>query len=212
MNSDRGADSLTRAVQGTGAALLVPSSLAILNGACVHDDRLRARAIGIWTAAGGGAIAAGPVIGGFLLTVFGWRSIFLVNLPICAFGLFLAWWCVPPKPEARGKTASFDLAGQSLAVLGLTALIGTVIEARPLALSHPAVLAGSLLALAAAAAFVAVEERTAFPMLPLRLFRQPGFTPAIVFGVLVTALITESSLCLAFIFRRPCIIQPPKPV
>ena len=79
----------TRAIQGIGAALLVPSSLAILNDACAHDSRLRARAIGIWTAAGGVAIAAGPVVGGLLLNWLGWRSIFLVNLPICAFGLAL---------------------------------------------------------------------------------------------------------------------------
>ncbi len=175
----------TRVIQGIGAALLVPSSLAILNGACAHDDRLRARAIAIWTAAGGATIAAGPVIGGFLLTVFGWRSIFLVNIPICAFGLLLAWWCVPPQPGERVKNGSFDLAGQSLAILGLTALIGTVIEARPLGLSHPVVIAGSLLALVTAVAFIAVEARIPFPMLPLRFFQQPGFTPAIVFGVLV---------------------------
>jgi len=67
----------TRAIQGIGAALLVPSSLAILNDACAHDRRLRARAIGIWTATGGAAIAAGPVVGGFLLNWLGWRSIFL---------------------------------------------------------------------------------------------------------------------------------------
>src|SRR3984957_5110263 len=75
----------TRAIQGIGAALLVPSSLAILNSACAHDSRLRARAIAIWTAAGGVSIAAGPVVGGLLVSGLGWRSIFLVNLPICAF-------------------------------------------------------------------------------------------------------------------------------
>ena len=90
---------VTRAIQGIGAALLVPSSLAILNDACAHDSRLRARAIGIWTAAGGAAIAAGPVVGGFLLNWLGWRSIFFVNLPICALGLGLTLRCVPPAPQ-----------------------------------------------------------------------------------------------------------------
>jgi MFS transporter, DHA2 family, methylenomycin A resistance protein len=175
----------TRAIQGIGAALLVPSSLAILNDACAHDRRLRARAIGIWTAAGGVAIAAGPVVGGLLLTGLGWRSIFLVNIPICAFGLGLTLRCVPSKQREARKDRSFDLAGQVLAIVALTPLIGAVIEARPLGLTHPMVVAGGLLALGAGAAFVAVEARTASPMLPLHFFLLPGFTPAIVFGVLV---------------------------
>jgi DHA2 family methylenomycin A resistance protein-like MFS transporter len=174
----------TRAIQGIGAALLVPSSLAILNDACAHDSRLRARAIGIWTAAGGVAIAAGPVVGGLLLTGLGWRSIFLVNIPICAFGIALTLRCVPPTQRNQEKPRSFDLPGQALAIIALTAFIGAIIEARPLGITHPMVAAGSLLALAAGAVFLAVEARTASPMIPLHFFRLPGFTPAVVFGVL----------------------------
>jgi MFS transporter, DHA2 family, methylenomycin A resistance protein len=174
-----------RAVQGIGAALLVPSSLAILNDACAHDPGLRARAIGVWTAAGGVAIAAGPMVGGFLLSGFGWRSIFLVNIPICAVGLGLTLYCVPPTESDKKKHRTFDLAGQILAIVALTALIGAVIEARPLGPTHPIVTAGGLLTLAVGAAFIAVEARTASPMLPLNFFQRPGFTPAIIFGVLV---------------------------
>src|SRR5271165_5783527 len=136
----------TRAIQGIGAALLVPSSLAILNDACAHDSRLRARAIGIWTAAGGVAIAAGPVVGGFLLTGLGWRSIFLVNIPICAFGLVLTLRCVPPTQRYARKHPSFDLAGQALAIVAMTALIGAVIEIRPLGLTNLMVAGGGLVA------------------------------------------------------------------
>ena len=176
----------TRAIQGIGAALLVPSSLAILNDACSHDARLRARAIGIWTAAGGAAIAAGPVVGGFLLNWLGWRSIFFVNLPICAFGLGLTLRWIPPAPQDKRKHRSFDPVGQVLAIVALTALIGAVIEARPSGPAlNPIVVVGSLLALGASAAFIALEARTASPMLPLNFFRLPGFTPAIAFGVLV---------------------------
>jgi DHA2 family methylenomycin A resistance protein-like MFS transporter len=146
----------TRAIQGIGATLLVPSSLAILNDACAHDCRLRARAIGIWTAAGGVAIAAGPVVGGLLLIGLGWRSIFLVNIPICAFGLGLTLRCVPPAQRDERKHRSFDLAGQALVIVALTALIGVVIEARPFGLTRPIVTAGGLLALGAAAVFIAV--------------------------------------------------------
>jgi DHA2 family methylenomycin A resistance protein-like MFS transporter len=119
-----------------GAALLVPSSLAVLNDACAHDPRLRAWAIGIWTAAGGVAIAAGPVVGGLLLTGLGWQSIFLVNIPICAFGLGLTLRCVPPTQRDKRRHRTFDLAGQVLAIVVLTSLIGTVIEARPLGLTR----------------------------------------------------------------------------
>jgi MFS transporter, DHA2 family, methylenomycin A resistance protein len=184
---DPGFLNVTRAIQGIGAALLVPSSLAILNDSCAHDSRLRARAIGIWTAAGGVAIAAGPVVGGFLLNWFGWRSIFLVNLPICAFGLFLTLRCVPPTSRDQTKHRSFDLAGQALAIVALTALIGAVIEARPLGFTHPIVAAGCFLALGAGVAFLLVEARAESPMLPLNFFRIPGFTPAIIFGVLVNS-------------------------
>src|SRR3984957_323889 len=177
---------VTRAIQGIGAAVLVPSSLAILNEACSHDPRLRARAIGIWTAAGGAAIAAGPVVGGFLLNWLGWRSIFFVNLPICAFGLGLTLRWVSPASQDKRQHRSFDPAGQVLAIVALTALIGAVIEARPSGPAlNPIVVAGSLLALGASAAFIAVEARTASPMLPLKFFRLPGFTPAVAFGVLV---------------------------
>jgi MFS transporter, DHA2 family, methylenomycin A resistance protein len=173
-----------RAIQGVGAAVLVPSSLAVLNSACADDHRLRARAVGIWTAAGGVAIAAGPVVGGLLLTGYGWRSIFLVNLPVCALGLALAYRFVPESPLVR-KLSPFDLSGQVLMIAALTALIGAVIEVRPLGMTHPVVLGGILLAITAGSIFVVVEARTANPVLPLSLFQSPGFAPATFFGVLV---------------------------
>src|SRR6516165_4231011 len=77
----------------------------------------------------GVAIAAGPTLGGLLLTALGWRSIFLVNIPICALGLGLTLRCVPPAQSAKRKHRTFDLVGQFLAIVALTALIGTVVEA-----------------------------------------------------------------------------------
>jgi len=85
----------SRALQGVGAAAMLPNSLALLNRAYGHDPKLRARAVGLWTAAGAISIAAGPVAGGLLIAGFGWRSIFLVNLPICAAGLLATWLWVP---------------------------------------------------------------------------------------------------------------------
>ena len=85
-----------RALQGAGAALLVPTSLAILNHSSEENPALRARMVALWTAAGGVSIAAGPVAGGFLLAGFGWRSIFLVNIVLCGIGIFLVLKFVQP--------------------------------------------------------------------------------------------------------------------
>ncbi|MFM0437158.1 MFS transporter [Paraburkholderia strydomiana] len=189
-----------RALQGIGAAAMLPNSLALLNQSYGHDPKLRARAVGLWTAAGAISIAAGPVAGGLLIAAFGWRSIFLVNLPICAAG-FLATLLWVPRPEAavpataRAETAGpetapptprgIDLSGQTLAIVALTAFVAAVIEWRPLGLSHPLVAGGFVLAALAGSAFVAVEARASVPMLPLSLFAGRSFSAAVLFGICV---------------------------
>ncbi|MGH7000719.1 MAG: MFS transporter [Stellaceae bacterium] len=171
-----------RALQGIGAAAMLPSSLALLNHACHHDARLRARAVGLWTAAGGVTIAAGPLIGGLLIAAGSWRTIFLVNLPICALG---AWLTVHVDETERAPRAPhLDLVGQLLAIAALTGLTGAVIELRPLGLDHPLVLGGFAMALVAGTAFVRCETRSRAPMVPLGFFRLPGFAPAVGFGIL----------------------------
>jgi len=175
---------LARAAQGVGAALLVPSSLAILNAVYAEDRKMLAKAIAWWTAAGGVSIAAGPVLGGLLMSVFGWRSIFWVNIPICVLGFWLTLRVVPALRHS-GPARHFDLPGQLLAVVALTAFIGPVIEIHALGLTHPAVLAALLAAVVASVLFIRVERRSAAPMLPLQLFQLTGFTPAVLFGVFV---------------------------
>jgi len=173
-----------RVLQGVGAALLVPSSLALLSHACAHDDRLRARAVGLWTAAGGVSIAAGPVVGGLLLGSFGWRSIFWVNVPVCTVGILLSLYALPEISRSTQPRA-LDPLGQLLAVLTMTGLTGAVIEGGHLGWSHPLVLAGFAIALLAGALFVIAEARNPAPMLPLAFFRLPNFSPAVIFGILV---------------------------
>jgi DHA2 family methylenomycin A resistance protein-like MFS transporter len=175
---------IARACQGIGAALLVPSSLSIINAAYAHDKKQLAKAIGWWTAAGGVSIAAGPVVGGLLIATAGWRSIFWVNVPICIAGYLLTRAVVP---QTRGKVParSFDLAGQLLSVLALTAFIGAIIEVQALGWSSVMVRAGFVFALICGAAFLMVESRIAAPMLPLSLFRSRSFSGAVLFGVLV---------------------------
>ncbi len=190
---------VARALQGAGAALLVPTSLAILNHSSEENPALRARMVALWTAAGGVSIAAGPVAGGFLLAAFGWRSIFLVNILLCGIGILLVLKFVPadfqkndprtrdsasnavPPPESR----HLDLRGQILGVLALTGLVGAIIESGHLGLTHPAVISGFLLGVLASAMFVYVERRAASPMLPLQFFSLPGFNAAVIFGIIV---------------------------
>ncbi|HTH60747.1 MAG TPA: MFS transporter [Paraburkholderia sp.] len=177
-----------RAVQGIGAAAMLPNSLALLNHACGHDRALRARAVGFWTAAGAVSIAAGPVAGGLLIAAFGWRSIFFVNLPLCAAGLAatLAWVPESRRPaDGPAPVRSLDLRGQLLAIVALTAFTGAVIEARPLGFTHVAIIGGFVLACVAAWAFVALEARIAEPMLPLALLRNRTFSAAVLFGICV---------------------------
>jgi MFS transporter, DHA2 family, methylenomycin A resistance protein len=185
---------IARAVQGVGAAAMLPNSLALLNQACRHDPKLRARAVGLWTAAGAISIAAGPVIGGLLIAAFGWRSIFLVNLPLCAAGLWATWAWVPHSPGQQTRSATtagkaqasgIDLPGQFLAVVALTAFTGAVIEGRPLGIGHPLVFGGLALAVIAGIGFVIAESRTAQPMVPLAFFRDRTFSSAVLFGICV---------------------------
>jgi MFS transporter, DHA2 family, methylenomycin A resistance protein len=181
----------SRALQGIGAAAMLPNSLALLNQACGHDPKLRARAVGLWTAAGAVSIAAGPVVGGLLIAAFGWRSIFLVNLPLCAAGLYATFAWVPQTGAASHSTQSaqpprsIDLPGQFFAIIALTAFTGAVIEARPLGLAHPLVFGGFVLALLAGIAFVTIEARKTDPMLPLVLFKRRTFSAAVLFGICV---------------------------
>lgn len=173
-----------RALQGVGAALLVPSSLTLLNRLTGHDRAMRARAVGLWTAAGGVSIAAGPIAGALLLESLGWRSIFLVNLPLCVLGAWLAFKHLPA--DQRGDPhEKLDPAGQLLAIVSLTALTAAVIESARLGAMHPAIVGAFALAILAGIAFCMVEARVATPMLPLGLFRLPTFSAATVFGILV---------------------------
>ncbi len=173
-----------RAAQGAAGALLIPSSLALLSQAAANDHSLRARAVGLWTAAGSVAIAAGPIIGGLLVASMGWRSIFLVNLPLCAIGAGLTIRSVSPTKHTD-VTHHLDPVGQALAIMALTGMTYSVIEFRPLGIHHPLVIGGAILAVAAGIGFYMAETLSGEPMLPLGIFRLPNFSPSVIFGTLM---------------------------
>jgi MFS transporter, DHA2 family, methylenomycin A resistance protein len=171
----------TRASQGVGAALVVPCSLALLTHACAGDAAARARAVSLWTAAGSVTLAAGPLLGGALVNALGWRSIFLVNIPIGAAGIWWTWRTVAETPQRDG---ALDLPGQLLALLMLFALTGAIIEAGHRGFTTP-MAAGFAAALVCFGGFILREARATDPMLPLGFFRDATFSAATFVGLAI---------------------------
>jgi EmrB/QacA subfamily drug resistance transporter len=164
-----------RLVQGVGAALLTPGSLAILEASFVRQDR--GRAIGAWSGLGGLAAAAGPLLGGYLISVASWRWVFVINVPLAVVVTLIAVRHVPESrdPEAPDRT---DGAGAALAVVTLAGLSYTLIEGPVAGWSSPIVVAGAVAAVAGGAVFVLVERTRRAPMLPLGIFRDRQFSAA----------------------------------
>ena len=161
-----------RVLQGVGAALLLPNSLAILGA--TFQGEARGRAVGIWAAAGAAGGAVGPVLGGWLIDVIGWRAIFLVNVPLALGAIYLGWRFVRDARDPDPR--DLDLAGAMLASVALTLLTWSLTVAsspQPLAARHWASLAAGLVAFLA---FVVVERRRgASAMLPMALFSSRPF-------------------------------------
>lgn len=163
-----------RVVQGLGAAMLVPGSLALIAANFPAEER--GRAVGLWAAASGVTSALGPLFGGLLLDAGSWRAIFLVNVPVAALALFLLVLRVPPDPGR--KETRFDIPGAALAFAGMGLLALGFTAAERVGLAAPAPLAllggGGMLTVA----FVAWEARAEAPMMPLAMFASPVFAIA----------------------------------
>ena len=164
---------LLQGVAGLGAAMLLPASLRVLSHS-VTGTAERARSIAIWGGSGGAGIAVGPLAGGLLVGVAGWRAVFLLTGGLGLLGLALSLLC--RAPAMRAPAAGLDLGGQGLGMLSSGALTFALIEGGDLGWRSPAVVAAFVLAAASAAAFLAVERRGRSPMLPLALFRSSAFS------------------------------------
>lgn len=170
-----------RSVQGLAAAILVPNSLTLLNHAYT-DPKARGRAVGFWAAGASVALTSGPFVGGALIALVGWRAIFLVNLPIGAAGLWLAWRYAEETPRLAQR--EIDLPGQIAAIATLGTLAGALIEGGVLGWSHPLVIMGFVAAAVIGLLFVWREARAPQPMLPLSLFRHRMFALTALVGLL----------------------------
>jgi len=189
----------TRAVQGIGAALLVPCSLALIGAAFAEEER--GTAIGIW--AGASAVAAGlaPLVGGWLVDHASWRVIFLINPVIALPTLWITVWQVP---ESRNPDAppGVDWRGALLAVTGLGGLAYGLITSSTLGWKHPAVIGSLSVGMALLLAFVLAERSGAAPMMPLELFRSRRFS-----GINLLTLLLYGAMGAAFFFLPFLLIQ-----
>jgi len=188
-----------RCVQGAGAAVLVPNSLALLNHA-YSDEAERRRSVAIWAAGASLALTAGPLVGGMLIAVSGWRSIFLVNIPLGLAGLGLAWRYA--SETSRTSARSVDLRGQVIAILALGALAAALIEGGARGWTDPWVMGGFALFLVLAVAFVVVERRSPSPMLPLSLFEKRAFSVTSIAGLLVNTTFYGLIFVFSLYFQR----------
>ena len=189
---------VARVVQGAGAAALMPCSLALI-AHMFPEPRDRRRALSLWGGASGIGLAAGPVLGGVLTAAFGWRAIFLVNLPIAAAAAELLRRHVQETPRHRHP---LDLPGQTLATLGLAALTGGFIIAGSHGWAGRLTVALLAVGIASAAGFALVERAVEHPMVDPTLFLEHTFSIAIALGVIFNFCLYGSIFCLAIDLHR----------
>jgi EmrB/QacA subfamily drug resistance transporter len=165
---------VARSVQGVGAALLVPGSLAIISTS--FDEKSRGAAIGTWSAFTAITTAIGPVFGGWLVEYASWRWVFFLNLPIAAAVVAISMWRIP---ESRSATAGpIDWPGAILSTLGLGSLVIGFIESLDLGWRSPIVFGSFIVGVGCLIAFVFVEAASKAPTLPLSLFKSQSFSGA----------------------------------
>ncbi|PWT92987.1 MAG: MFS transporter [Blastocatellia bacterium] len=164
-----------RAVQGVGAALLVPGSLAIISASFAEDER--GKAIGTWSGATAMTTALGPVLGGWLIEHVSWRAVFFLNVPLALVVLFLVFRFVPESRDEESK-GKLDLPGAILATLGLAGIVYGLTESTSLGFRSRIVISTLVGGVVVFAAFIFVEAKSSAPMMPLSLFRSLDFAGA----------------------------------
>jgi MFS transporter, DHA2 family, methylenomycin A resistance protein len=165
-----------RCVQGAGAAVMLPASMALVRAAFPDGPR-RARALGVWAVGGAVAGLVGQPLGG-LLTTADWRWVFLINVPVCV-GMLALLVRVERSPT---RTVRFDWPGQVLAITALTALVYGLIDGGHRGFSSPPVVVALGVAVVGLAGFLAAQAHSDHPMMPLALFHARGFHIALPVG------------------------------
>ncbi|WP_343953526.1 MFS transporter [Nonomuraea longicatena] len=163
-----------RAVQGIGGALLLPSTLALINTLFAEGPQ-RNRALAIWGGAGASGLTVGALLGGLLTENFGWPAVFYVNVPLAVLVAVAALFAIPPDP-ARRERRRFDVPGVLSVTAGSTLLVFALVQGPEVGWDSPLVIGALLLAVILLAIFAIVEARSADPLMPFRLFRNRSLT------------------------------------
>jgi DHA2 family methylenomycin A resistance protein-like MFS transporter len=193
-----------RALQGLGAAALMPCSLALITHMFPAGAERRG-ALAAWGGISSIGLAAGPVVGGALVDSVGWRLIFLVNLPIAALSLAGVLAYVTETPRHRHP---FDLPGQALIIVALGGLSGGFILAGSLGWGAPETVALLALGILAALGFWQVERRVALPMIPPELFRRRQFRTVVTVGGIYNFCFYGNLFCLSLFFHEELGLSP----
>ena len=164
-----------RALQGVGAALLTPGSLAMIQSSFAPQDR--SRAIGAWSGLGGVATAIGPFLGGWLISFASWRWVFLINAPLSVLVVVVAIRHVPESRDPMA-TGGIDLIGAALAVVGLAGITYAIIAVPAAGLASAQVVIPGIVGLLGLTGFLLNEQRAAHPMVPLSIFASRQFSAA----------------------------------
>ena len=168
-----------RVFMGAGAAMILPTTLAIITN--VFPAKERGKAIGIWAGLNAIGIALGPIIGGALVQNFNWNSIFLINIPVAVIALILGWFLIPDSRDSNPR--KLDIVGNILSLAGLSALIYGLINGGSKGWTNPQVLGPLIGSVVIILIFVLWERRVAQPLLEISFFRNARFSAGI--GVLV---------------------------
>jgi EmrB/QacA subfamily drug resistance transporter len=183
-----------RALQGVGAALLIPGSLAIITAAFPRESR--GRAIGTWSAMTALAVIAGPLLGGWLVQTISWRAVFYINVPLAAATLLIVWRKLPRFAPTLSN--AIDWRGTALITLSLGAVTYALIEGPGRGWGNAVVIAAAAIGVVAFAVFIVVELRERDPIVPLTLFRSRNFTGANILTLLLYAALSGALFLLPF--------------
>lgn len=184
---------VSRVTQGLAAALIFPATLALINGH--FDEGLpRASALALWSLAGPSGLAVGSVLGGMLVSLFGWRSVFLFNVPAAAGAAAAALLLLPRTTSGSGH-GSFNIAGGALITGATTALIFALVQGPEWGWSSFSVLIAATASVILGSAFALHERRHSAPLVPVELLR----APALVKGMVLTALFMSAFMTLSYV-------------
>lgn len=176
---------IARAVQGLGGAFVFPSTLALINVRFAEGVE-RNRALGVWAGAGAAGLVIGVLAGGVLTSMFGWRAVFLVNVPLAGLAIVSAF-AIIDADDASDRARSFDLPGALTATAAITLIVLALVEGPNLGWFSPWTIASLLVGAGLALAFLYIEGRSSDPLLPLRMLENPWLRLSIVVAAMFMA-------------------------